>query len=153
MRQFKELLRAEHRHSFIIGIVFILYILLGFGMPLFLANLVDNVVGNILVVLLALSVFTKTHPVVGLLGLVAAYELIRRASERTGTFGMRHYLPSEQQKIQDFSKYNDYPVTLEEEVVDKMAPLVRHEGSPNLNYKPVLDGLHDAAPVDYEGVI
>ena len=23
----------------------------------------------------------------------------------------------------------------------------------NLDYKPVLDGLHDAAPIDYEGVV
>jgi hypothetical protein len=37
-------------------------------------------------------------------------------------------------------------------MVEKMAPIVVDDSS-SLDYKPVLDGLHDAAPIDYEGVI
>ena len=75
-----------------------------------------------------------------------------RSSVRTGTFAIRNYLPSEASKVIDFSRYNDFPVTLEEEMVKKMAPIVV-DNSSSLTYKPVLDTLHDAAPIDYEGVI
>ena len=47
----------------------------------------------------------------------------------------------------DFAKYNDFAVTLEEEVVDKMAPLVRYDAPSNVDYKPVLAPLYDASPV------
>ena len=65
---------------------------------------------------------------------------------------INNYLPSEQAKAAEFSKYNDFPVTLEEEVVSQMAPIVKYDDAPNMNYAPVLDGLHDAAPLDYDGV-
>ena len=65
---------------------------------------------------------------------------------------INNYLPSEQAKAAEFSKYNDFPVTLEEEVVSQMAPIIKYDDAPNMNYSPVLDGLHDAAPLDYDGV-
>jgi hypothetical protein len=71
----------------------------------------------------------------------------------TGTFAMREYLPSEERKVMDFSKFNDFPYSLEEEEVARMAPLVRNETSVGSAYKPILEGLHDAAPTNYEGVI
>ena len=45
------------------------------------------------------------------------------------------------------------PITLEEEIVSKMAPLVENNESSELDYKPVLDSLHDAAPINYDGVV
>jgi hypothetical protein len=153
MSKLNDLLKAEKRYSFLLGILFIIYILLGFDTPVALANIIDNVIGNIIIVLLAISIFTQIHPIVGVLGFIAAYELIRRSSKVTGTFAIRNYLPSEESKVMDFSKYNDYPVTLEEEVVKKMAPLVETPPDQDLHYKPILDGIHDAAPIDYNGVI
>ena len=108
---------------------------------------------NIVVVLIALTIFANSHPVLGVLSLVAAYELIKRSSVSTGTHAIKNYLASEKEKVTDFTKFNDFPVTLEEEVVAKMAPLVQNNDAPKGNFKPVLDDQHDAAGVDYEGVI
>ena len=71
---------------------------------------------------------------------------------KTETYALNNFLPSEQSKVIDFSKYNDFPVTLEEEVVSQMAPIGNDGAAPNMSYKPILEGLHDAAPIDYDGV-
>jgi hypothetical protein len=153
MKNLNDLLKAEKRHQLMLGVVFVIYILMNVQTPQTLAELVDNLYGNIIVIVIALSVFTHSNPVVGILALVAAYELIKRSNVGTGDHGVRNYLPSEKSKVMDFSKYNDFPVTLEEQVVSKMAPLVKHDAPPNSNYKPVLNALHDASPINYEGVI
>ena len=56
------------------------------------------------------------------------------------------FLPSEVQKSTFFSNLNDMPVTLEEEMVHKMAPFQGHI-SDDGSYKPVLDDTHDASKV------
>jgi uncharacterized membrane protein len=153
MKNLNDLLKAEKRHQLLLGVVFVIYILMNTRTPQTLAGLVDNLYGNIAVVVIALSVFAHSNPVVGILALVAAYELIKRSNVDTGDHAVRNYLPSEKSKVMDFSRYNDFPVTLEEQVVTKMAPLVKHDAPPNSNYKPVLNALHDASPINYEGVI
>ena len=47
-----------------------------------------------------------------------------------------------------------YPYTLEQEVVSKMAPINtsdEYTGPPP--FAPILDNLHEAAPIGYTGVI
>ena len=153
MKNLNDLLKAEKRHQLMLGVVFVIYILMNVQTPRTLAGLVDNLYGNIVVVVIAMSVFTQSNPVVGILAMVAAYELIKRSNVGTGNHAIRNYLPSDKSKVMDFSRYNDFPVTLEEQVVNKMAPLVKYDAPPNSNYKPVLNALHDASPINYEGVI
>jgi hypothetical protein len=122
-------------------------------LPAPVVGAIDNIYGKIVLYLMALYIFLNVNKVAGVLALIAAYTMISRASKQSGTFAVRNYLPSEESKVLDFSKYNDFPYTLEEEEVARMAPLVRNETSTGSDYKPVLDSLHDAAPTDYEGVI
>ena len=153
MKNLNDLFKEEKRHEMLLGLIFVIYILMDVDTPKSLAELIDNVYGNAVVAILAITLFVHTNPVVGILGNIAAYQLVKRSSVETGTHGIRNYLPSEDKKMMDFAKCNDFPVTLEEEMVDKMAPLVKHDAAANVDYKPVLDSLHDAAPIDYEGVI
>jgi len=153
MKIFNNLLKAEKKHQISLGIVFILYILLNIRSPHGLAELIDTTIGNVVVVCLALTLFSQSNPIIGVLGLLVAYLLIKRSSIETGSHAIRSFLSSENAKVRDFSKYNQFPVTLEEEVVAKMAPLVQHGPATNANYAPVLDEVHHAAPIDYTGVI
>lgn len=152
MLSVKKLIRSEKRHQLLLGIVFVLYILLNVQTPKMIAGLVNNLVGNVVIILVALTILMNSHPVVGVLGLVVAYELIRRSGVSDGTYNT-NYLTTEKAKSVDFAKFNDFPVTLEEEVVSKMAPVIRNDDPPHSEYTPVLDDLHDAAGIDYEGVI
>jgi len=153
MMKLANLIKAEQRHQTILAIILIIYILLNVQTPNVLAGLIDNLVGNVIVVIIAIIIFANSHPIVGILAAVAAYELIKRSSVSTGTNAIRNYVESEKSKVEDFNRYNDFPVTLEEEVVAKMAPLVENNDPPRSDFKPVLDDQHDAAGIDYEGVI
>ena len=149
----KDIVKTENRHQVVVAGALCAYILTGANVPQDLANFVDTTVGNIAVAALALSLFASLNPVVGVLGFLAAYELIRRSASQSSSGLIRNYVPGEKNKVIDFSRYNDYPVTLEQEMVARMAPLVVRPGSPNLHYKPVLDAMHHAAPINYQGVI
>jgi hypothetical protein len=144
-------LKYQTQHHLVLAVLLIIYILVNVQTPHSIATLVDTTFGKVAVVLAALSMF-RVNMVIGVLGLAAGYQLLMRSSLTSGSFAIHNYLPSEASKVIDFSRYNDFPPTLEEEMVKKMAPIVVDDSS-NLDYKPVLDGLHDAAPIDYEGVI
>ena len=144
-------LKYQTQHHLVLAVLLIIYILVNVQTPHSIATLVDTTFGKVAVVLAALSMF-RVNMVIGVLGLVAGYQLLMRSSLTSGSFAIHNYLPSEASKVIDFSRYNDFPPTLEEEMVKKMAPIVVDDSS-NLDYKPVLDGLHDAAHIDYEGVI
>jgi hypothetical protein len=59
------------------------------------------------------------------------------------------YIPSEESKMNQFTAFNQFPYTLEQEVVKKMAPIVKSGSVLNMpGYKPLLDNLHDASPIN-----
>ena len=146
----KKFLVADTAHEILLAIVFIIYIILNIKTPTTLAQFVDSPLGHIIVAIVALSIFCSTNFVIGILAFIAAYELIRRSNS---TSNIKKFVPSENKKVMDFSRYNDFPVTLEEEVVAKMAPLVKNDAPSTVNFKPVLDNTHDAASINSEGVI
>ena len=55
----KNIFKTDKKHQFLLGIVLIIYILADIQTPLELAKLIDNVYGNIVVVLIALSIFVN----------------------------------------------------------------------------------------------
>ena len=81
----------------------------------------------------------------GVVGLIAAYVLIQRSGDTTGTIATENYLPTEEQKSSHLSAMNQFPVTVEEEVISKMLPSTNHRDMTQPEFKPVLDDNHDAA--------
>ena len=152
MQKLLNKIKVEKREHLIFVILLIIYILLDIQLPTFLVDAVDSIYGKIVLYILAIHIFLNVNKVAGVLAFIAAYTMISRASKQSGTFAVRNYLPSEASKVLDFAKYNDFPYTLEEEEVARMAPLVRNETSTGSDYKPVLDALHDAAPTDYDAI-
>ena len=139
---------SEKPSHLILGVIFILYILLNVQTPPFLATPIDTIYGKVIISVIAIIVFMHTNPVIGVLGLVVAYQLIKTASVTTGTYAIKHYLPSEKSKSAEMQNFNvDFNASLEEEMVDKMVPMVIYPSDPELTYKPILDGQHDAAMI------
>ena len=155
MQNLKQLIATENRHQIVLGVVFLLYIVSNVQIPEPLAEMVNTTIGNAIIIILALSMLAAANPIIGVLGLVAAYELLKRSGNTSMAIAN---LPSEANKLADMKQYNQFPKTLEEEIVNKMVPLVHHnsayaEGSVNIQYQPVLDDTQNAAPINYEGVI
>ena len=78
------------------------------------------------------------NTLLGVIGLVAAYVLIQRSADTTGTQAEKDYLPSEAKKKAVLSAMNQFPVTVEEEVIAKMLPMNNPLDLSEAEFKPVL---------------
>lgn len=154
MDNFKDLLKKQKGSEVVLTLLFIIYILMGYKTPDVVASFIDTVYGKIIVVAIAILLFSYTNPVLGILGFYVAFDLIKRSSESTGTFALQRFVPSEESKSSNLTLYNQFPYTLEQEVVSKMAPIYDYDenNTPSL-FAPILDNLHEAAPIGYTGVI
>ena len=130
----RDAFKTCHKHEMLLTGLLVLYIILNVPTPDVISSYVDTPLGNIVIVLVALSFFTHSHPVVGVLGLFAAYVLIRRSSISSA---IEAYVPSEQRKSCELSVLNQFPVTLEEQMVALRAPLADTEvGSATASFRP-----------------
>ena len=148
MKSFDELFKKRHMGEFILIILMIIYLTLGFRTPEIVANLVDNVMGRVVIILVVIYLFIYSHPMLAVLAALVAFDLMRRSNDTTGLGALKDYAPSEEKKSSHFSAFNQFPYTLEQEVVAKMAPVVRSGNSLTPpSYKPILEDLHDASKV------
>ena len=147
MENLKELMKAEKRHQVVLGALFLVYIIFNISTPHSLALLIDNLYGTIIVVFLALTLFFAVNPVIAVLGVIAAVELLRRSKITTGSSAMVDKLPTEERKAFDMKAQNQFPMTLEEEVIKNRAPLVAAAPSGAPSYKPVLESDGSATAV------
>ena len=129
----------------VLTLLFVIYLILGLNTPKPIAQVIDTLVGKIVVILLAIYLFIYTNPILGVIGFFVAYDLIRRSSVATGNFGIDNYLPTEETKQAKMSSYNQYPYTLEQEMVKKMVPAVSKDMT-TASYVPMTDDVYDAAP-------
>jgi hypothetical protein len=137
----------------VLCIVFILYLIMDYKTPEPFAGWIDSMVGKIVVVILAVVLFACANPILGVIGFFVAYELIRRSSVATGTDALSKYLPTEKKKQTNLTMYNQFPYTLEQEVVHKMAPLCMSNPLRDPSFKSDESQTFQAAPVDYKGVV
>ena len=149
MNSFSSLLNKEHRSQLILTIILIAYLILGLQTPQPIAFLVNNIVGQIVIFLIVIYMFLHMNPILAVISLVAAFDLIRRSSNTVYNDLLQTYIPSEENKMGQFTAFNQFPYTLEQEVVKKMAPIVQ-SGSvlTKASYHPLLDNLHDASPLN-----
>ena len=129
----------------ILFILFVAYLVFQPSTPPVLTSFVDNLFGTIVVISLALYMFLYMHPVLGVLGIFVAYELIRRTS--TKTVAMIQYSPEQPVKDMEMKRMNPPKErTLEEAMVAKMAP-VSDGGVILMDYVPVADDVRGASMV------
>jgi len=149
MDSFTELLKKEHMGEFILVILMIIYLILGFKTPGVIANMVDNIIGKVVIVLVIVYLFLNSNPILAVVASLVAFDLMRRSSDETGLGSLQKYAPSEVKKMSQFSAFNQFPYTLEQEMVAKMAPIVRSGSSlTSASYKPLLNNLYDASPIN-----
>lgn len=135
---------SKNKHHLLLVILLTLFIVFDVPLPDFVSELVDNPVGKVAVAVVALCMLS-VNPLVGVLSIIAAFVLIQRSSFGTGSFGLNNFLPSENKKSQQLSAMNDFPVSVEEEVISKMLPVANYQDVSPPEFKPVLDDNYDAA--------
>ena len=157
MDTLRALMRQEKQHEIVIFVLLVLYIVFTPAVPLGLAQYAESTYGQIVVVILAITLFLSTNPVVGILAFFAAYEFIRRSSRATGVYGLETFSPTEQKKKEVMTAMNPAPYkTLEEELVDSLVPITPNNdigSSDGGSFQPVLGPLYGACEPEYDGVI
>ena len=143
----EPLLKKTQSSHVVLGIIFIIYLIMGYPIPETLANMIDTIYGKIIVCVLALILLVSVNPVLGVLGLFVAFDLIRRSEMATGSSALLKFGSSEKQKMGDLTAFNQFPYTLEQEMVklrtiNKDPPI---ESPPS--YKPFLLATSDASSV------
>jgi hypothetical protein len=129
----------------IVFVIFVAYLVFQPSTPSVATPFIDNLFGTIVVISLALYIFLYMHPVLGVLGIFVAYELIRRTS--TKTIAMVQYSPEQPVKDMEMKRMNPpKEKTLEEAMVDKMAP-ISDGGVIMTDYEPVFSDVRGASMV------
>ncbi len=149
MDSFSSLLKKENMGQLLLVIIFIIYLIMGYKTPEPVANLIDTLVGKVLVFLVVIYLFSNANPILAILALFVAFDLVRRSSMATGIDALKKYAPTEANKMSQFSAFNQFPYTLEQEVVNKMAPIVKTGPVfTRASFHPMIENLHDAAPLN-----
>ena len=143
MKNLKKMFTRENLPQLVLAVVCALYILGDIKPPQELAGIVKTPLGTVVLMVSALLVAYHSNPIVAVLFLVAAYELHKRADDHHIS-GVERKLPADK-KNPTLTSEMQFPVTLEEQVVKKMAPWVLTKSTTPASYKPVMDSELDGS--------
>ena len=147
MEFINNLLEKRNMSQLMLVVLFIIYLIMGYKIPDQLANIIDSSAGKIVVALIALLLFGYSNPILGVLGILVAYHLIKSSSEKTGMAALEQFYPTEEKKWSPFTAIHQFPYTLEQEVVKEMASQRFNENFVKASYRPMLDDTHDASTI------
>jgi len=128
--------------------LFIVFLVLPMNMPPLIASVIDTPIGIVVLLIIVLGLFFYSNPILAIIFVFVAYELLRRSSIVSGRVGLVQYTPSQIIKDNQIAAMNPpKTVTLEEEVVQQMAP-IGHSDPVNYTsstYKPVAQPVGSAS--------
>jgi len=138
--------------------LFIVFLAAPFKIPTILAQWIDSPLGIVIVSCVAFYMFFCTNPVLGVISLIAAYELFRRSATSIGSvgnsvnqllYGPAATIPTEASRTREIVEMNPTRQhTLEEEMINKLAPIGQSPvtiGNIETQFKPVIDNDHGAS--------
>lgn len=145
MEKINSIFNKEYRTQLFLAILIIIFIVLGFKTPDVVANIIDTLPGKVIIFIVVILLFTYYHPALAVIALLAAFLIIQSSSEITGEDSLQKYVPTEKKRTTQFTAYNQFPYTLEQEMVAKMAPVQSGASISQATYKPLLEDLHSAS--------
>ena len=133
----------------ILMVMFILFIIFPVEIPSSLANIIDSPLGMVVLFGITLSLFIFFNPVLGVLYILVAYELLRRSSTNTTpSSALIDYTPTQETKNRELKKMNPaQSLTLEEEMVEMRAPIGKSDQGVYIDtiFKPVANKTDGAS--------
>jgi ABC-type multidrug transport system fused ATPase/permease subunit len=125
MNYFQKEMKNIRADTAILSVLMLYFIVMGVNLPRYVAHIIDSPFGKLFLVIMVLMLFMRSV-FLGILGMILAFDLIRQAEQQTGTAQERLFLPNDDDKGRVFTALNQFPDTIEEEIVRKMVPRV-HE--------------------------
>lgn len=143
--------------EYLLLVIFILYLILPIELPQEIAVIVETPLGIISMFLVTIALFAYVNPILGVLHIFVAYELLRRSSHVIGKTSYIQYTPTQVEKNENMKKMNPTAdKSLEEVIVEKMAPIgentfvdrrVFNEKNKMIGgvFQPVSENIHNAS--------
>lgn len=141
-------LKSVSIYEYCLFIIFVVYIVFPIETPLHIATYLDSALGMAIMFCITLYLFLYSNPVLGILYVFVAYEILRRSSTATGRVAIMNHTPSQPKKDAELRAMNPpQERTLEEDIVAVRAPIGRSEPSvfSESSFKPVADNVGGAS--------
>lgn len=126
--------------SIFLLVLFILYVVVSPPVPVAWAPFLSHSAGKGLLFVLILLLFLTNHPILGIVAVFVAMELVRKSSRLVNPY------PYELQYYSPYTPNNQFPYTLEQEMVKIRTPIQPKEMTLP-SFRPMLENTYDAAPV------
>ena len=148
----KEIISNRNLGEKILIVLLIIFILLDIKLPDMIAFSVDNMFGKIALVVIIIFLFLNKHYILAVLLIWAAYKLVRISSNMTGIDSLRKWLPTEKKKFTELTALNQFPYTLEQEMVKLRTNGKFYSGNGSglfsrSTFKPMLENTRDASNI------
>lgn len=148
MKSVKDWFKKQKPMELILGILMIVYLLTGIQLPDFLNTIFNSWFGQIIMLIVVIYIFYNSNIILGILTLFVVLSIIMNNQTSDLSIAMTNQ-PSEENKSQQLSQFNQFPYTLEQEMVKKMVPLYSAGDSiSKASYKPIMNNLYDSSPVN-----
>jgi Flp pilus assembly protein TadB len=131
----------------ILSILFLIYLTMGYSTPKPIAELVDTTVGKIIVLVIAIFVFSRCSLFLGVLAILVAFHFIYSSTVVTGNYALQHYVPDQRHKDHYLNAQHQFPYTLEQEVVKKMTVQYPRYDNDNYSFHAIASDTSNAAPL------
>jgi hypothetical protein len=150
--KFPASLKSMSPVEMVLFVAFIVYIVFPMKTPEMLAPYFDSALGMIVLFCITVSLFVYTNPVLGVLYIFVAYEVLRRSSGSADNSRavIMKYTPTQAAKDADLQMMNpSAEKTVEEEVIEVRAPIGKTLPTEYVvtSFKPVADKLEGASLV------
>lgn len=133
--------------------LFVLYLIFPVTTPAFLIPYINTNISIGMIIILCIYLLFYMTPILGVLSIFVAYELLRRSSTGLvrGKVPMVRHTPSQPKKDAEMKKMNPtVEVSLEENVIQEMAPIGKSsklEEYVETSFKPVQEKIEGASMV------
>lgn len=131
----------------ILFVAFVFYLVFQVDTPQVIVPYIDSGMGMVAIIGVALYMFLYCHPILGVLSLFVAYEILRRSTVRLKQVTLFEPNPVQASVDKEMKAMNPPKIfTLEEQLVAKMAPLPKSGPKDFIesSYKPVSESTHEA---------
>ena len=145
---FNQLTKYKNSEMFL-SILFIIFLVANIQTPTIINNLIQTNIGKIIIIILALSLFAYTNPLLAILGLLVTYKIIHNNNgfNQETINSLYQYNPTEEKVWSPFNSQNQFSYTLEQEIVNNMTTNNFNQDYVKMPYKPVLDNTYGASSV------
>ena len=144
----QSLFKSFSQLEILLLVIFILYIVLPIQTPDFLAGAINSSLGMLFIFIITVYLFFHVNPILAVVYIFVAYELLRRSGNKVGNVTILQYTPTQAKKDAELKAMNPVKAeTLEEQIVQKMAPIGHSDPSvfTSSSYKPIADNIKNAS--------